>query len=153
MAFRKQGSKEVPESAREDFLEALRSGLSQSAAATVAGVCHSTGHRWAKAAGVAANTKHRGIRYPAAVREAFWAATRAGASLTQASVLAGVSEIAGQAWVEQAGYVPRTPAPVVAPDAPPARVRAPLTFVDRCRLEDLLEGDWPPARAAELWPI
>ena len=150
MAFRKKGSKEVPESAREDFLEALRSGLSQSAAATVAGICHSTGHRWAKAAGVAANTKHRGIRYPAAVREAFWAAMRAGASLTQASVLAGVSEIAGQAWVEQAGYVPRTPAPVVAPDAPPARVRAPLTFVDRCRLEDLLEGDWPPARAAEL---
>src|SRR5215213_6731418 len=99
MPFRKQGCKQVPESAREDFLEALRSGLSQSAAATVAGVHHSTGHRWAKGARVAADLKHRGIRYPAAVREAFWAAMRSGASPAQAAVLAGVSEIAGQVWV------------------------------------------------------
>ena len=40
MVFRKRGSKALPELAREVFLEALRSGLSQSAAATVAGVSH-----------------------------------------------------------------------------------------------------------------
>src|SRR4029453_4413813 len=111
MAFRKHGCKQVPESAREDFLEALRSGLSQSAAATVAGVSHQTGCRWAKAAGVPASLKHRGIRYPAAVREAFWAAMRSGASPTHAAVIAGVSENTGRIWVRQAGYMPRTPVP------------------------------------------
>lgn len=52
MGFRRHGSKDVPESAREVFLAALGSGVSQSAAATVAGVSHTTGHRWAKAAGI-----------------------------------------------------------------------------------------------------
>jgi IS30 family transposase len=150
MGFRKHGSKEVPESAREDFLEALRSGLSQSAAATVAGVCHTTGNKWAKAAGHQSSTKHRGIRYSAAVRETFWAAMHSGSSQTEAAVLAGVSEFTGKVWVKQAGYVPRTPAPVVAAVAPPVRVRAPMTFVDRCRLEDLLEQGWVPSRAAVL---
>jgi IS30 family transposase len=65
-------------------------------------------------------------------------------------VLAGVSEFTGKVWVKQAGYVPRTPAPVVAAVAPPVRVRAPMTFVDRCRLEDLLEEGWVPSRAAVL---
>src|SRR4029453_6400344 len=106
MAFRKHGCKQVPESAREDFLEALRSGLSQSAAATVAGGSHLTGCRWAKAAGVPASLKHRGIRYPAAVREAFWAAMRSGASPTQAAVIAGVSENIGLIWVKQDGFWP-----------------------------------------------
>jgi IS30 family transposase len=150
MAFRKQGSNEVPESAREDFLEALRSGLSQSGAATVAGVSRTTGNKWAKVAGHQSTTKHRGIRHSAAVREVFWVAMRSGSSPTEAAVLAGVSEVAGAAWVKQAGYVPRTSAPAALLDAPPARVGAPLTFVERCRLEELLEGDWLPARAAEL---
>ena len=91
MAFRNRGSK-APESAREEFLEALRSGLSQSAAATVAGVSHHTGWKWAKAAGIAADTKHRGTRYSAAAREAFWAAMHSGATVTQAAVSAGVSD-------------------------------------------------------------
>jgi transposase, IS30 family len=156
MAFRKHGCKQVPESAREDFLEALRSGLSQSAAATVAGVSHQTGCRWAKAAGVPASLKHRGIRYPAAVREAFWAAMRSGASPTQAAVIAGVSENIGLIWVKQAGYVPRTAVPAdTGPNAcdvdssacPP---RGPMSFVERCRLEDLLEQGYSPARAAVL---
>ena len=150
MGFRRQGSKEIPESAREDFLEALRSGLSQSAASTVAGVSHTTGNKWAKAAGHQWSTKHCGARYSAAVRDAFWAAMTAGASATEASVIAGVSEFTGQVWVKQAGYVPRTQAPVVALEAPVARLRAPLTFVERCRLEDVLEADWTPSQAAEL---
>jgi IS30 family transposase len=150
MGFRKRGSKEVPDSAREDFLEALSSGLSQSAAATVAGVSHTTGNRWAKAVGHRPTAKHHGIRYSAAVRETFWAAMHSGSSQTEAAALAGVSQTAAQQWVKQAGYVPRTQAPVVAIDARAARVRAPLTFVDRCRLEDLLEDDRTPARAAVL---
>ena len=108
MGFRKQGCKQVPESARAVFLEALRSGLSQSAAATVAGVSHTTGNRWAQAAGHQATTKHRGIRYSAAVREVFWVAVKSGISPSQAAVIAGVSDNAAQSWVQQAGYVPRT---------------------------------------------
>jgi IS30 family transposase len=43
MGFRVQGCKRVPGSAREVFLEALGSGRSVAAAATVAGVSHRTG--------------------------------------------------------------------------------------------------------------
>ena len=150
MGFRKHGSKEVPESAREVFLKALRSGLSQSAAATVSGISHTTGHRWAKAAGIAADSRHRGIRYCVAAREAFWAAMYAGAGVAQAAAGAGVSEMAGLAWVKQAGYVPRTPALAVVEVDRSRRPRAPLSFTERCRLEELLEGGGTAVRAAEL---
>lgn len=150
MGFRKHGSKDVPESARGDFLAALSSGLSPSAAATMAGVSHTTGHKWAKAAGAAVNPKHRGIRYPAPVKEAFWAAVKAGASPAQAAVIAGVSEIAGQAWVTQAGYVLRTAAPAQEPVIAERRARAPLTFAERFRLEELLEAGCSAQRAAEV---
>ena len=150
MGFRRQGSKDVPGGAREVFLGALRSGLSQSAAATVAGVSHSTGHLWAKAAGVPANLKHRGTRYPRAAQESFWQAVYSGASVSDAAVIAGVSEIAASDWVKKAGYVPRTPAPAQEPVILEARPRARLTFIERCRLEELLENGYPPMRAAEL---
>jgi len=150
MGFRKHGSKDVPESARGVFLDALRSGLSQSAAATVAGVSHQTGSTWARAAGIAADTGHRGLRYPAAVREAFWAAMYSGASTTDAAILAGVSENAASTWIKQAGYVPRTPVlAVVEPDGS-RRPRAPLSFTERCRLEELLETGYTWQRAAGL---
>nr|WP_246240804.1 helix-turn-helix domain-containing protein [Mycolicibacterium madagascariense] len=86
------------------------------------------------------------------MREVFWAAMRGGADVTQAAVAAGVSEIAGAAWVKQAGYVPRTAAParaLGAVDRSP-RQRAPLSFLERCRLEDLLETGCTAVRAAEL---
>jgi IS30 family transposase len=150
MGFRRHGSKVVPESAREVFLEALKSGLSQSAAATVAGVSHSTGHIWAKAAGVAADTRHRGTRYSAAVREVFWAAMHGGASVAEAAVVAGVSEIAAVVWVKQAGYVPRTRVLAVVEIDTTRRPRAPLSFTERCRLEDILESGCTAVRAAEL---
>lgn len=150
MGFRKRGSNDVPESARADFLVALGSGLSQSAAATVAGVSHQTGSKWAKDAGIGADLRHRGVRYPAAVREAFWTAMRSGASPLEASVIAGVSENTGVVWVQKAGYVPRTPALALAEIEPPQRPRAPLSFTERCRLEELLEGGYTPAGAGEL---
>src|SRR5260370_11355605 len=112
MAFRKQGCKQVGGSARGVFLEALRSGWSQSAAATVAGVSHSTGHRWAKAEGVAADLRHRGVRYPVEAREAVWAAVTAGSAPSQASLIAGASDNTRQIWVGQAWHLPRTETPV-----------------------------------------
>jgi IS30 family transposase len=150
MGFRRHGCNQVPESAREEFLEALRSGLSQSAAATVAGVSHQTGSKWARTAGVAANLGHRGIRYPAATREAFWSALTSGASPPQAAAIAGVSEQTSRIWVKQAGYVPRTrPVDDIETD-PVRRPRASLSFTERCRLEELLEGGATAVRAAEL---
>jgi IS30 family transposase len=150
MGFRRQGSKDVPAGAREVFLESLRSGLSQSAAATVAGVHHATGHRWAKAAGVKANLKHRGMRYPRAAQEAFWEVMRSGATVTEAAVVTGVSEIAAIDWVTKAGYVPRTPAPAQQPVTVEPRARAPLTFTERYRLEELLDAGCAPPRAAQV---
>ena len=91
MGFRRHGSKEVPGSAHEDVLAALRSGLSPAAAATVAGVSATTGYS-GPGAGWKAGGGHTGIRYSAAVREAFWAAMRSGASTAQAARIAGVSE-------------------------------------------------------------
>ena len=148
MGFRKQGSKVDPES-RGVFLEAVRSGLSRSVAATVAGVSHTTGNKWAKDAGIVVDTTHHGIRYPAAVREAFWAAMKSGSSVQEASVIAGVSECRGLVWVKQAGYVPRTPALAVVEVNGPRPPRAPLSFTERCRLEELLEAGHTPAYAAD----
>ena len=93
---------------------------------------------------------HHGNRYPAALREAFWAAMRSGAPVGQAAVIVGVSEHTGHKWVQQAGFVPRTQVCVVDIADPPQRVRAPLTFTERCRLEELLESGYPPMRAAAL---
>ncbi|MGH3586340.1 MAG: IS30 family transposase [Pseudonocardia sp.] len=73
-----------------------------------------------------------------------------GASAVEASMIAGVSENTGQTWVKQAGYVPRTPAVAVVDIDESRRPRAPLSFTERCRLEDLLEGGCTPERAAEL---
>jgi transposase, IS30 family len=142
------GSKRVPEAAREVFLEGVRSGLSRTAAATLAGVSHTTGNRWAKAAGYPALASHHGIRYAGVVREAFWSAVRSGVSLEQAAVDVGVSHTRARIWVKQAGYVLRTP-PVEEPEIVTVRrSRAPLTFTERCRLEELLESGCPPARVA-----
>lgn len=150
MGFRKHGSKGVPESAREEVLAAVRSGLSPAAAATVAGVSATTGYVWARAAGWKAGGGHTGIRYSAAVREAFWTAMRSGSSTAQAARIAGVSEMSAVIWVKQAGYVARTPALAIVQIDRSRRPRAPLSFTERCRLEELLEGGATAVRAAEL---
>jgi IS30 family transposase len=75
---------------------------------------------------------------------------RSGASTAQAAQIAGVSEMSALMWVKQAGYVPRTQRPAVFKIVSCRRPRAPLTFVERCRLEDLLEGGCTAGRAAEL---
>ncbi|MGH3540287.1 MAG: IS30 family transposase [Pseudonocardiaceae bacterium] len=139
----------LPESVRESFWEAVRSGLSPTAAATVAGVAGATGRKWAKDAGYQPNPKHYGIRYSQAARDAFWEAVRSGLMPTQAAVAAGVSEHTGRWWVQQAGYVPRTPVPADSESAtsPP---KGSMSFTERCRLEELLEAGCTQARAAHL---
>jgi IS30 family transposase len=79
----------------------------------------------------------------------FWAALDSGESVAEAALHAGVSFTRARVWVDQAGYVPRTPVPVEreADSVPPSRA---LSFVERCRLEDLLETRYRPARAAAV---
>ena len=132
---------------REEFWRAVRSGLSPTAAATVAGVSGATGRKWAKAAGYQTNSKHYGIRYSQQVRKTFWEALRSGLTPTQAAVCAGVSEHCARRWVQQAGYVPRTPVPAgLEPDA----ASRSMSFTERCRLEELLESKCSQASAARL---
>lgn len=132
---------------RERFWEAVRSGLSPTAAATVAGVAGATGRKWARAAGYQTNTKHRGIRYSQQAKDGFWQALRSGLSTAQAAVAAGVSETMARKWVNQAGYMPRTPISAVPELEAPSRS---LSFTERCRLEELLETGRSQADAARL---
>jgi transposase, IS30 family len=139
----------LSESVRERFWEAVNSGLSPTAAATVAGVHGATGRAWAKAAGYQTNPKHFGVRYSQATREMFWEAMHSGATVTQAAVHASVSEHTGRRWVDQVGYVPRTPLPAdTDPDASPPK--GPTSFIERCRLEQLLATGHTPGQAAEV---
>ena len=155
MPFRSSGSRTVPESAHEEFLAAVKSGLSPAAASTAVGVSPATGYKWAREVGWKAGGGHTGIRYSAAVREAFWAAMTSGSLIAQAAQIAGVSEMSAIIWVKQAGYVPRTQYPVAfeiveLEIVAGRRPRAPMTFLERCRLEDLLESEYTAARSAEL---
>ncbi len=149
--FRGHGVKldvELAASVREEFWSAVRSGLSPTAAATVVGVAGGTGRTWAKVAGYQTNTKHYGMRYSQQVKKAFWEALRSGLSPTQAAVASGVSEHSALRWVKQAGFVPRTPIPVGV--EPVAASRGALSFVERCRLEQLLESGYQQAQAGRL---
>lgn len=144
--FRASGDR-VPDSVREEFWKALGSGLSPTAAATMAGVSGGTGRRWAKEGGYQRCRKHHGIRYSQVVREAFWQAVRSGESPARAAVVAGVSEHTGRHWLKQAGYVPRTP---VAAGREPEPASRTMSFTERCRLEELLESGCLPAKAARV---
>src|SRR6516162_8850722 len=66
----------------------------------------------------------------------------------KAAVIAGVSENAAVCWVEQAGFVPRTPFPAGFELA--VRSGGALSFLERCRLEQLLEAGHSLAGAAGL---
>jgi transposase, IS30 family len=132
---------------REQFWKALGSGLSPTAAATVARVSGATGRKWAKAAGYQSNPKHCGTRYSQQVKDGFWAAVCSGVPAAQAALAAGVSENAARAWVNQAGYVLRTPVP--AGPEPDTASRS-MSFLERCRLEELLESGHSQASAGRL---
>jgi len=74
---------------------------------------------------------------------------RLGAATTEAAVIAGVSEHTARRWVEHAGYVPRTPESVASLPVE-ASVAGTVSFVERCRLEQLLATGCSPAEAAKL---
>lgn len=148
--FRRRGAPDggrLPESVRETFWEAVRSGLSPTAAATIAGINGGTGRAWAKAAGYRRDPAHRRIRYGSDVRQAFWSAVRSGASVIEAALAAGVPEHRGTAWVRQAGYVLRTACPIDIDTAVPSP-KGPLSFVERWQLENLLEDGHTAAQSA-----
>ncbi|UXA16278.1 IS30 family transposase [Mycobacterium sp. SMC-4] len=154
MGWSHLGGKGVPDSVRESFDVALRSGLAPTAAATVAGVCGATGRRWAREAGYKPDPRHCGTRYSPAVRAAFWAAMHDGATVVAAAVAAGVSENQARRWVAQAGYVPLTPVAAnddadAARDLDSLRRRGRLTFDQRWRLERLLAAGATVAQAAD----
>jgi IS30 family transposase len=134
---------------RKVFWEALASGLAPTAAATVAGVSGATGRKWAKAGGYQTNPKHCGTRYSQQVKEVFWAAMRSGMTPAQAALAAGVSEHTALRWVKQAGFVPRTVIPAGQELETDNRSRS-LSFIERCRLEELLVSGYVQAEAARL---
>ena len=149
----KPGWPELPESVREEFFTALSRGLSPSAAATVAGIAGTTGRKWAKQAGYQSNPKNFHIRYSPQVREAFWAAMRSGRRPKQAAMMVGVSEAAAARWVNDAGYVPRTAGCLTLVEPVAAAASAPrgaLSFLERCRLEELLEQGYCGAQVARF---
>jgi IS30 family transposase len=149
----KPGWPQLPESVREEFFEALGSGLSPSAAATVVGIAGTTGRKWAKQAGYQSSPNNFRIRYSQQAGESFWEAIHSGCSPKQAARIAGVSEPAAVRWVKKTGYVPRTAQclvlvePIAAPGCAP---RGPLSFIERCRIEELLERGHCAAQVARF---
>jgi IS30 family transposase len=147
----KSGWPQLPESVREEFFKALGSGLSPSAAATVAGIAGTTGRKWAKQAGYQSSPNNCRIRYSSRSREAFWEAMHSGCTPKQAAMIAGVSEPAAVRWVDDAGYMPRTAACLtVVESAAASPPRGRLSFLERCRLEELLEQGYCAAQVAKF---
>lgn len=90
----------------------------------------------------------RGGRLGNVVRKRFWDALRDGVGVTVASREAGVSHSTGVRWLAKAGVMP--PPVKSAPKASSATGSRRLSFVDRCRIEDLLGEGYCPARIAEF---
>jgi IS30 family transposase len=139
------------------FWVELRAGATVSAASRVAGVSHFTGYRWlAEAGGPAALGLERsgvgrpwGGRMSGAVRDVFWAELRRGSTIVAAARAAGVARPTGSAWLKQAGGVrPRARNPELEASVTPGA--GPLSFTDRCRIEDLVKVGYCPARIADL---
>ncbi len=139
-----------------EFWTEIRAGVAVAAASQAVGVSHFTGYRWlAEVGGPAAlgveRTRGRpwGGRASEEVRDRFWAGLRRGWTVPAAARAAGVSKPTGYAWLTEAGGVrPR----VVDPDLEATVVpgTGALSFVDRCRIEDLTKASYTPARIADL---
>lgn len=83
------------------------------------------------------------------MRERFWEALSGGASMRAAARAAGVSHGTGGVWLAQAGGMP--PPIKAAPRASeqPTGLRR-MSFVDRCRIQELHQAGHRPARIAVL---
>jgi transposase, IS30 family len=141
--------------APEEFWVQVRAGVGVATASHVVGVSHWTGYRWlAEVGGPAAlGVPRRGGRLWGVVREEvcdrFWTALRRGGTITAASQAAGVSRQTGSWWLKQAGGV-RPRASDVELEATVSPGSGPLSFVDRCRIEDLVTVGCQLVRIADL---
>jgi transposase, IS30 family len=142
--------------APEGFWLQLRAGASVAAAARVVSVSHFTGYRWlAEIGGPDVLGLPGGVGRPwggrkgEQVREVFWAELRRGGSVGAAAGAAGVAGQTGYRWLTEAGGVrPRVVNPEL--EAAVTASRGVLSFVDRCRIEDLIQVGYTPARIATL---
>ena len=142
--------------ASEEFWAGLRAGATVPAASQAVGVSHWTGYRWlAEVGGPAAlgveRTRGRpwGGRLCESVRDLFWAELRRGSTVAAAARAAGVSRPTGYTWLAEAGGVRP---PVVNPELEAAVIPGSgvLSFIDRCRIEDLTRAGYLPVRIADL---
>jgi IS30 family transposase len=142
--------------APEEFWIELRAGASVATASRAVWVSHFTGYRWlAEAGGPGSFGLERtggrpwGGRKSEEVRDVFWAELRRGARITAAARAAGVARRTGAAWLAEAGRVrPRAANPELEATLTPRS--GPLSFTDRCRIEDLVKAGYPAARVAAL---
>jgi transposase, IS30 family len=142
--------------ASEEFWVGLRAGATVAAASRAVGVSHWTGYRWlAEVGGPAALGLERrggrpwGGRAGEEIRDVFWAGLRQGATITAAARAAGVARQTGHRWLIEAGGVrPRVSDPAL--EAAVTVGSGPLSFPDRCRIEDLVRAGYQPAKIADL---
>jgi hypothetical protein len=135
----------------------LRAGATVVAASRVAGVSSWSGYRWLAEAGGpdAAGLPPRrwgrpwGGRKSDTVRDVFWAELGRGATIAAAARVAGVARRTGWVWLREAGGVrPRVVnSELEAAVTPGSGV---LSLVDRCRIQDLTDAGYLPARIAAL---
>ena len=132
--------------APEEFWVELRAGVNVVDASRAVGVSHYTGYCWlAEVGGRAAlglepkgGGRPWGGRKSEEVRDVFWAGLRRGATISAASEVAGVARRTGSAWLKEAGGVrPRVTNPELEATITPGS--GPLSFTDRCRIEDLVK--------------
>src|SRR6476661_558207 len=142
--------------ASEEFWTELRAGATVPAASRAVGVSKWTGYSWLTEIGgpaVLGVERRRGRpwggRAGEAVRDAFWAGLRRGSTVPAAARAAGVSKQTGYAWLTEAGGVRP---PIVNPELEAAVTAGsgPLSFTDRCRIEDLVKIGYKPAKIADL---
>lgn len=143
--------------ASKEFWIQLRSGVTVVAASRAAGVSHFTGYRWlAEAGGPAALGVERkrgrpwGGRTSEEVRDVFWAELRLGSTIAAAARAAGLARDTGGAWLNEAGGVrPRVQNPELEAAVTPGS--GPLSFVDRCRIEDLTKAGYTRPGSRACW--
>lgn len=135
---------------RAAFWLSVDAGKSVAVAASDAGVSTFTGYEWMHAAGRALPSgRGQGVRRSDQDREEFWAHLRLGATVAAAAGAVGVSKSTGQAWFGHGGGVrPSTVNPALESQIRPGS--GPVTFVERCQIEDLLAAHYIPTRIATL---
>ena len=140
----------VGEDLRARFWSEIEAGASVVAAARSIGVSSFTGYTWMHSAGRSLPSgRGQGRVKSAEVHEQFWSGLRRGLTVAGAARTAGVSKKAGQRWFKQAGGV--RPVTIDADlEATVAPGSGPLSWMDRCRIEQMLAAGYNQAQIARL---